>query len=85
MSKLNRDDINLIAGMALKYFPELVLEMGNMFKNSTTVDDAIAALEEAKTKTAADYLAEAKAELAGTPVVDMPLDPSKDLPPPPAT
>jgi hypothetical protein len=51
--------------LGIKYVPELVTEIIGAFHKGATIDDAIAALEAAKKKTAADYLAEA----AGPPVV----------------
>lgn len=44
---------------------DAALALAKMFKSDATIDDAIAALEEAKTKTAQDYKDEAKA--AATP------------------
>lgn len=45
--------------LAIKYVPELVTEILHTIHKGATVDDAIAALDAAKKKTAADYLAEA--------------------------
>lgn len=56
--------ISLIAGLAIKYGPDVAMAFAKMFKGGATIDDAIAALELAKTKTAEQYLAEAKAALA---------------------
>lgn len=46
---------------AVKYGPDIALEFAKLFKNGATINDAIAALEKAKTKTAQQYLDEAKA------------------------
>lgn len=46
---------------AVKFGIDAAIAMAAMFKSTATIDDAIAALEAAKTKTAADYIAEAKA------------------------
>jgi len=59
--------VTLLAGLAIKYGPDVALAFGKMFKGGATIDDAIAALELAKTKTSEQYLAEAKAALV-TPV-----------------
>jgi hypothetical protein len=56
--------ISQLAGLLLKYGPDVALAFAKMFKGGATIDDAIAALELAKTKTAEQYLAEAKAALA---------------------
>lgn len=40
---------------------DAALALSKMFKSGATIDDAIAALQEAKTKTAQDYLNQAKA------------------------
>lgn len=43
--------------LGIKYVPELIAEIATLFKGSTvTIDDAIAALDKAKTKSAQDYL-----------------------------
>ena len=55
--------ISLLAGLAIKYGPDVAMAFAKMFKGGATIDDAIAALEIAKTKTAEQYLAEAKAAL----------------------
>jgi len=55
--------IELLAGLLLKYGPDVALAIAGLFKSGKTIDDAIAALELAKTKTAEQYLAEAKAVL----------------------
>ncbi len=52
---------------AVKFGIDAALAIAPMFKGGATIDDAINALQSAKTKTAADYIAEAKAALP-TPV-----------------
>ena len=47
--------------VAIKYGPDAAIAIAKLFKTGATIDDAIAALEVAKTKTAQDYLNEAKA------------------------
>lgn len=44
---------------AIKYGPEAAIAIAKLIQNGATIDDAIAALEKASTKTAKDYLAEA--------------------------
>ena len=48
---------------ALKFGIDAAIAIAGVFKSNVTIDDAIAALEVAKTKSAADYLAEAQAKL----------------------
>lgn len=48
---------------AVKFGIDAALAIGAAFKTGATVDDAIAALQAAKTKTAVDYLKEAQAAL----------------------
>jgi hypothetical protein len=86
---LTTDVLILIVQMAIKYGPEVTQAFAKLFKGGASLDDAIAALELAKTKTAEQYRDEAKANLAAvqaaaalvaaTPVVNMPIDPSKDV------
>jgi len=52
-----------LAQILIKYGPDAALAIANLFKSGTTIDQAIAALELAKTKTAQQYLDEAKAAL----------------------
>jgi len=80
--KITNELLQLIAGLAIKFGPDVAMAFAKMFKGGATIDEAIAALELAKTKTAEQYLAQAKAELLaqqGIPVVDMPIDPTKDV------
>lgn len=59
-----------LATLAVKYGPDVAIAFAKLFKGSATIDDAIAALEVAKTKTADDYIEEAKkAQVVETPVV----------------
>lgn len=44
----------------VKFGIDAAIAMAKAFKTGSTIDDAIAALEVAKTKTAQDYLSEAK-------------------------
>ncbi len=60
---MNSETIALIIQLALKYGPEVAMAFAKLFKGGSTIDEAIAALELAKTKTAEQYLAEAKAAL----------------------
>lgn len=54
-----------LLNFAVKYGLDAAIAIGKvMSKPTVTIDDAIAALELAKTKTAAQYLAEAKQPLA---------------------
>lgn len=46
---------------AVKFGIDAAIAIAGAFKTGATIDDAIAALQAAKTKTAAQYLAEAKA------------------------
>ena len=46
--------------LAIQYGPDVALAFAKLFKTGSTIDDAIAALELAKTKTAEQYLTEAK-------------------------
>lgn len=46
---------------AIRFGLDAAIAIANAFKKSDTLDDAIAALELAKSKTAADYLAADKA------------------------
>ena len=46
---------------AVKFGIDAAIAIAPMFKGGATIDDAIAALQTAKTKTAQDYLNEAKA------------------------
>ena len=61
---LTPEIISLIAQLAIKYVPDVAIAFANLFKPGKTIDDAIAALELAKTKTAEQYLADAKAAYA---------------------
>jgi len=61
--KLTSETIMLIAQLALKYTPEVAIAFARMFKGGATIDDAIAALEVAKTETAEQIRAEVRAEL----------------------
>ena len=58
---LTPEIISLLLQAALKYGPEVAQAFAGLFKGGKTIDDAISALELAKTKTAEQYLAEAKA------------------------
>ena len=60
---LTTDLAILIAQLAIKYVPEVALAFAKLLKGGSSIDDAIAALELAKTKTAEQYLDEAKAAL----------------------
>lgn len=54
------ETITLLVNLTLKYGPDVAIAFANLFKKpGATIDDAIAALELAKTKTAMDYLKEA--------------------------
>jgi hypothetical protein len=55
-----------LAEFAIKFGLDAAIEFAQSFKSQATIDDAIAALQRAKTKTAADYIAEAKANAGGT-------------------
>jgi hypothetical protein len=46
---------------AIKYGPDTAIALAKLFKTGVSIDDAIAALELAKTKTAQDYLDAASA------------------------
>ena len=50
-----------LSEFAVKFGLDAAIAWAASMKPGATVDDAIAALQAAKTKTAADYLAEAKA------------------------
>lgn len=54
----------VLAQTLIKYGPEVALAMAKLFKTGATIDQAIAALELAQTKTAQDYLNEAKPKTA---------------------
>lgn len=58
---LTPDIIVSLISLAIKYGPDVALAFANLFKSGVTIDQAIAALELAKTKTAQDYLNAAKA------------------------
>lgn len=45
---------------AIKFGLDAAIAIGPLFKTGTTIDDAIAALQVAKTKSAQEYLDEAK-------------------------
>ena len=64
-----------ILNFAVKFSIDAALIVARGFRDGATIDQAIASLELAKTKTAQQYLDEAAAK----PVVDMPVDPSKDV------
>ena len=55
-----------LATLAVKYGPDVAIAFAKLFKGSATIDDAIAALEVAKAKTADQYLEEAKKAAAET-------------------
>ncbi len=57
---MSTEVLSLIVGLAIKYGPDVAAAFAKLFKGGATIDDAIAALELAKTKTAAQYLEEAK-------------------------
>lgn len=57
------EERNSLIQFAIKFGLDAALAIIPMFKGGATIDDAIAALEVAKTKTAADYVAEAKAKV----------------------
>jgi 4-hydroxy-L-threonine phosphate dehydrogenase PdxA len=57
---MSEEAIVIIAQLLIKYGPDVGTAFAKMFKGGATVDDAIAALELAKTKTAEQYLTEAK-------------------------
>jgi len=62
--KLTTDTIILIAQIALKYTPDVAIAFAKMFHSGgATIDEAIAALEIAKTETAAQIRAQVRAEL----------------------
>jgi hypothetical protein len=46
----------VLAQTLIKYGPDLALIVAGWFQSGATIDDAIAALEVAKTKTAQQYL-----------------------------
>lgn len=59
-----------IIQVALKTILDAAITLGVLLNKTATIDDAIAALQAAKTKTAADYIAEAKlATVAPPPLV----------------
>lgn len=60
---LTQEAVILLISAAIKYGPDAAIALARLFKTGATLDDAIAALELAKTKTAQDYLDEAKAKL----------------------
>ena len=63
-----------IAQFAIKFGVDAAIAIANGIKTGATIDDAIAALELAKTKTAQDYLDEdAKLNPAPTPVPTVPV------------
>lgn len=59
-----------ILDFALKFGIDAAIALAKSIKPGATIDDAIAALEMAKTKTAQDYLDEAKANTVSVPVPD---------------
>ena len=61
MATLSSEAVVALIQAAIKYGPDIALEFAGLFKSGTTIDQAIAALQKAKTKTAQDYLDEAKA------------------------
>ena len=69
---LTPEVISLLAQLLLKYGPDVAQAFAGLFKGGKTVDDAIAALEVAKTKTAEQYLANAKAALAASAAITLP-------------
>lgn len=69
---LTPEIITLLAQLALKYGPEIAEAFANLFKGGKTIDDAILALSIAKTKTAEQFLQEAKDALAASQAVGLP-------------
>ncbi len=64
MPVLTAEAITALIQAAIKYGPDIAMEFAGLFKSGTTIDQAIAALDKAKTKTAQNYLDEAKAAAA---------------------
>lgn len=61
-----------LLNFAVKFGIDAALAIATSFKPGATIDDAIAALQLAKTKTAQDYLAEAKAAVVPPPTPPTP-------------
>lgn len=58
MNKLTPEQLTALLNFGIKFGIDAAIAFAKMFKGGATIDDAIAALESAKTKTAADYKAE---------------------------
>lgn len=57
---LTQDSLASLINFGIKFGIDAALAIAQAFKGGATIDDAIAALEAAKTKTAQQYLAEAQ-------------------------
>ncbi len=55
MNKLTPEQLTALLNAAIKFGIDAALALVNMFKSGATIDDAIAALELAKTKTIQQY------------------------------
>jgi hypothetical protein len=64
---MSEASIIALSEFAIKFGLDAAIAWAESFKGGATIDTAIAALQAAKTKTAADYLAEAKAAVTPPP------------------
>ncbi len=64
---MSEQAIITLAEFAINFGIDAAIAIAGAFKTGATIDDAIKALELAKTKTAQDYLNEAKANVALNP------------------
>ena len=55
MNKLTPEQLTALLNAAIKFGLDAALALAKLFKGGSTIDEAIAALEEAKTKTLQDY------------------------------